>query len=151
MGNQSPKMSKELYDYAREYARHNDTFEMTDAEEAICEEAVSAEHYLQTVRQEEIKRFADFMAESKKRVAETEKHSQKKYKQMEAVLQIAGLPILPSPPKASEKFYGICDDCAREFTSESDMGNHTCNVKCNACVNGELNQLGHMREGGCLS
>ena len=145
-------MSKDLYDYAREYAKHNDTFEMTDAEEAICEEAVSAEHYLTVVRQEEIKKLADFMAESKKRVAETEKHSQKKFKQMEAILQIAGLPMLPSPPKeTSEYSYQICDDCAREFNSEAAMAKHACNVKCIGCLNGELNQLGHMREGGCLS
>ena len=146
-------MSKELYIYACDYARRNDTFEMTDAEEAICEEAVSAEHYLKVVRQEEIKKIADFMAESKKRVAETEKHSEKKFKQMEAILKIAGLPMPSSYPKeTSEYSYQICDGCAREFNSEDAITNHVCNVmKCIGCVNGELNQLGHMREGGCLS
>jgi hypothetical protein len=143
-------MSKELYDYAREYARKNDTFEMTDAEEAICEEAVSAERYLQVVRQEEIKKFADFMAESRKKVAETEKHSEKKFKQMEAVLQIAGLPM-PLPKTPSNTFYQICDDCAIEFTSESEMEKHACIVECSGCLNNEPNQLGHMRKGGCLS
>jgi len=143
-------MSKELYDYAREYARKNDTFEMTDAEEAICEEAVSAERYLQAVRQEEIKKFADFMAESRKKVAETEKHSEKKFKQMEAILQIAGLPM-PLPKTPSNTFYQICDDCAREFTSQSEMESHACIVECSGCLNNEPNQLGHMRKGGCLS
>jgi hypothetical protein len=125
---------------------------MTDAEHLICEEAVSAENYLQVVRQEEIKKFADFMAESRKRVAETEKHCEKKFKQMEAVLRIAGLPIFPSPPKQSEKFYQqVCDYCAKRLNSEEEVANHDCKQSCSACVNNELNQLGHMREGGCLA